>query len=531
MANMPGGAVFLCRCNGRVTSRLSLEEIRWWLQQRQPGISVVIGDNLCQSHVMSQTIREHQVLPAVVAGCSHLESEIGLWREPEKRPVNPDSVGTVDLVREVVAPYDDAHLADRARLLLWAQVKRQEHFRGVPASARRVQFVRAQGEISRRDLFQSLVPRYRVTPYIDTSLCLGETCRVCRAGCDSRAISAPDRTISIDSTDCRGCGVCTTLCPRQAIIYPNFSLDQLEAEIEGLLLRDTGQWPRSIAFVCRSSQHPDLDTGVLPVEVPCLGLISPGLMLRALDSGAQGLALVSSRDKCRMKLDCSNWKGTVRFVQRLLQHWGLEPDRVTAVDEAELARKLPLWAGRVARLEPTSFTSSQSTALPDKALGLPAAILAMSEKLGATATGEIAAGTVPFGKIVLDAARCTGCGVCATHCPTNALADVRATGSCRLVFRQQACIGCGQCVEVCPESCLQLTRILEVGRLSQEPQMIFEGEFVHCRVCGQPFAPKAMVDAVRARLGTTGQAALRLEMCPKCRMTGKVRPIKSGAGV
>ncbi len=532
MANMPEGGVFLCRCNGRVTSRLPLEEIRSSLERLQPGISVVIADNLCQSQVMTQTIREHQVLPAVVAGCSHLRSEIGLWREPDKCLFSPDSVGIVDLVSDVTARYSDADLVARATVLLWAQVKRQEKFTGVPPAARQVRFARAQGEISRRDLFHSLIPTYRVTPYVDSSLCLGDKCRICRAGCDSRAIASRDTAIAIDSVDCKGCGVCTTLCPRQAIIYPNFSADQLEAEIEGLLL-DCGQQlrPRLIAFVCQSSQQPDLDASVLPVSVPCLGMISPGLMLRALDRGAQGLVLISSARRCQLKLDCSNWKGTMQFVQRLLQYWGLEPERVTAIDEADLAHQLPLSAERVALLKPISFTSSQSTALPDKTLGLPAAILAMSEKLGARATGEIAAGTVPFGKIALDAARCTGCGVCAAQCPTNALADLKVAGACQLVFRQEACIGCGQCVDVCPERCLQLTRVLEVAKLNHQPQMIFEGEFVHCRVCGEPFAPKAMVDSVRARLGTTGEAALRLEMCPKCRMRGKVRPTKSGAGV
>jgi len=34
----------------------------------KPGLSVVIADNLCQSQVMSQLIREHQIQPAVLAG-------------------------------------------------------------------------------------------------------------------------------------------------------------------------------------------------------------------------------------------------------------------------------------------------------------------------------------------------------------------------------------------------------------------------------------------------------------------------------
>jgi ferredoxin len=161
---------------------------------------------------------------------------------------------------------------------------------------------------------------------------------------------------------------------------------------------------------------------------------------------------------------------------------------------------------------------------------LPAAILAMSEKLGAEATGKIAAGTVPFGKITLAVSKCTGCAVCAAHCPTDALADLKIAGSCRLLFRQESCVGCGQCVDVCPEKCLHLTKVLEVDKLSHELQVLFEDEFIHCRVCGAPFAPKAMIESIRSRMGVSGEAALRMEICPKCKMKGRVRLAKSGAG-
>jgi ferredoxin/coenzyme F420-reducing hydrogenase delta subunit len=505
--------------------------MREWLLGMKPGLSVVIADNLCQPQVMSQIIQEHQLQPAVLAGCSHLRSEIALWQEPEKCAFDPDSVGTVDLVRELELPYQNVDLIERARLLLWAQVKRQEKFAGVPLKARRAHFVRAQGEMSRRDLFQSLIPKYRVTPYVEPTKCLGEKCRICRSGCDSKAIVTDGNAISIDNANCKACGICTVLCPHQAIIYPNFSLDQLEAEVEGLLLNSSGQLqPRVIAMVCQSSQYPAFDPNVLPVNVPCLGMISPGLILRALDLGAQGFILISGKERCQFKLDCSNWKGTVQFVQRLLEHWGIEPERVTAFDEENLTQELPRFNRRIAGLAPTSLTPSQSTAIPDKGLALPAVILAMSEKLGAQATGKIASGTVPFGKITLDASKCTGCGICAAECPTDALTDLQVTDSCKLVFRQESCVGCSQCVDICPEKCLRLTRVLEVDKLNRQPEMIFEGEFVHCRICGAPFAPKAMIESVRARLGATGEAALRLEICPKCRMKGKTRLAKSGVG-
>jgi ferredoxin len=524
-------AVFLCRCNGRVSSKLPLEEMRDWLWQMKPGLNVVIADNLCQTQVVSQLIREHQAQPAVLAGCSHLKSEIALWQEPEKCAFDPDSVGIVDLVRELEALHQEADLVDRAKILLWAQVKRQEKFVGVPTNARRAHFIRAQGEISRRGLFQSLIPKYRVTPYIEPANCLGEKCRICRSSCDSKSIISDGKVVSIDSAECKACGVCTISCPHQAIIYPNFSLDQLEAEVEGLLTKTGNRLqPRVVAMVCQSSRYPALDANVLLMTIPCLGMVSPGLVLRALDLGAQGVVLISAKERCQLKLDCSNWKGTLQFLQRLLEHWGIEPERVSALAEENLSQGLPRFSGRIAELKPTSLTPSQSTAVPDKGMGLPAAILAMSEKLGTQATGKIAAGTVPFGKITLDASKCTGCAVCAAQCPTDALTDLKSTDSSKLVFRQESCVGCGQCVDVCPEKCLHLTKVLEVGKLNHEPQMIFEGDFVRCRVCGTPFAPKAMIESVRTRLGATGEAAQRMETCPKCRMKGKARLAKSGAG-
>ncbi len=471
-----------------------------------------------------------------MAGCSHLRSEISLWREPEKCIVDPDSVGIVDLLREVDAFYQDLDLLQRVRVMLWAQVKRQERFHTVPPKARKASFAKLQGEVSRRDLFQSLVPRYSVTPYIDSTKCLGEKCRICRTSCTFKAITSDEDVVSIDNANCKACGTCTISCPHQAIVYPNFSLDQIEAQVEGLLLdASVNLQPRIIAIVCQSvdaKANPFGQTpNVLPVEVPCLGMVSPRLMLRAFDLGAQGFLMISSKDKCRFKLDCTDWKGTVQFVQRLLEKWAIEPERVAAFDEGILSRELPRFNQMITTLAPTSLTPSQSTSIPEKSVALPAMILAMTEKLGVHAIGNIAAGNVPFGKLTLDASKCTGCGVCATVCTTGALSNLSATGSCKLVFRQEACIGCAQCVETCPEKCLHVTKVLQFDKLNHQTETIFEVEFVRCRSCGAPVAPKAMIDAVRSRLGTTGEAVSRLEMCSSCRMKGKPRLKKSGVGV
>ena len=52
---------------------------------------------------------------------------------------------------------------------------------------------------------------------------------------------------------------------------------------------------------------------------------------------------------------------------------------------------------------------------------------------------------------LIDPTRCTGCGVCAQLCPTNAVA-VRA--NLAIIVRPQACTYCDLCETYCPEGAI-----------------------------------------------------------------------------
>jgi len=53
----------------------------------------------------------------------------------------------------------------------------------------------------------------------------------------------------------------------------------------------------------------------------------------------------------------------------------------------------------------------------------------------------------------IDLSRCTACGLCVTHCPTQAVAMVE--GKPRIV-RPQDCTYCATCEDVCPEGAIDL---------------------------------------------------------------------------
>lgn len=56
---------------------------------------------------------------------------------------------------------------------------------------------------------------------------------------------------------------------------------------------------------------------------------------------------------------------------------------------------------------------------------------------------------------LVDAARCTGCGICVDACPDKAISV-----SGIAAVDQGRCVGCGACVRECPNEALTLGRVL-----------------------------------------------------------------------
>jgi ferredoxin/coenzyme F420-reducing hydrogenase delta subunit len=256
----------------------------------------------------------------------------------------------------------------------------------------------------------------------------------------------------------------------------------------------------------------------VPLEVPCLSMVSCWLLLRAFDMGAQGVALVPGREACQSGSEPGRWHGEVQFVRGLLEGWGIEPGRITALEGRGWQGELGRFARDVAKLAPTPLRASQPALLPRDGLAVPALISAIDDKLGRCLEGAVSAGSVPFGELTLDVSRCSGCGLCASDCPTGALELAADGNSCRLLFRHYSCVGCGQCVAVCPEECLRLEHTLRMEKLAGEGEVIFESEIMRCRDCGAAIAPAAMVNKVRGKLAGAQGLTWQLDTCPACRI-------------
>lgn len=420
--------------------------------------------------------------------------------------------------------------------------------KGIRQDRLKLRFSKPDGKISRRDLLKLVVPRYEVVPFIDSVSCRGsQECGLCLASCPLKAIKVETGAVTVDTTLCSGCGACLDACPFRAIVYPTYSLEHLDKEIEELLAAEgVSLEPGIIAFTCRTClpvsdeegvEQSAYPAGVVPLKVPCLAMASPWLLLRAFDRGVSGLALVYRQGKCPVGFDSNRWQQSIRFVQALLGGWDIEPERIRVFDVADDSRTMEQELDRFARemtgSGPTLLKGTEPVSVPPDGLLLPALIKGLRDKLGSPSKGAVTDGMVPFAKLALDGSQCIGCGLCARDCPTEALTALSSeeSGDYQLLFQHDLCIACGKCEEVCPEKCIGLERILEMDRLGGSTMVLFEDKIARCRECGSVIGPGVMIDRVRAKLQVMGDPVTsQLELCPECKVKANFGPGRAAEG-
>jgi ferredoxin len=414
-------------------------------------------------------------------------------------------------------------------LRLLTQVNRAGLSQEVPEDNLRLRPIGPNEKLSRREFFRMVKPRYEVIPFIDNAACgMAQGCLLCVENCPLHAIVSENREKRIEKRLCSGCGACVTACPRGAVVYPTFSPEELDREMEGLLHdAPPGLQPRMIAITCREEgDEPSGYPGnLLPLRVPCLALVSPWMLLRAFDRGAQGIAIIPGKRGCRMDCDLARWERNAGFLRELLKAWSVEPGRIQFFKpgddrDGDMERELEAFARKVEALPPTGLRPFQTKGIREKAPSLAALLQDVSAKLGLSQTGTVARGSAPFGIVEVDSSRCTGCGLCALDCPTEALTLLRKgeDDSYRILFQHGLCVGCGLCRKFCPEQCLSVERGLDLDKIGKGPSILFEDRISRCRDCGISLFPQAMIGRLGTKMSVAGNALWALDLCPVCRL-------------
>jgi ferredoxin len=115
-----------------------------------------------------------------------------------------------------------------------------------------------------------------------------------------------------------------------------------------------------------------------------------------------------------------------------------------------------------------------------------------------------------------DAEGCTMCGLCAAVCPTGAFRFDRGAVAATLDLDRSACVGCGHCAAICPEGVLSVERGVDLDALGRKAEPLKRSILARCLRCGEPVAPKAMLDRLRPMLEPALLTATE-QLCQRCR--------------
>lgn len=159
---------------------------------------------------------------------------------------------------------------------------------------------------------------------VDPDVC--GSCGLCEAMCPFNAVSRKDGEVCVDPFQCRGCGVCLPVCPTGALKSHQPSEKFLQM-IE--VLSAHGGNPKILAFCCSTCGYQAADNAGLRrlkynpntfvLEVTCSGRIDSEFILKALESGFDGVIVFGCRrGSCKYIDGISKAKSRIKVLRDLL---------------------------------------------------------------------------------------------------------------------------------------------------------------------------------------------------------------------
>lgn len=310
-------------------------------------------------------------------------------------------------------------------------------------------------------------------------------CLKCAAACTSGCISLEDGELVIDAAKCVGCGTCATVCPTCALE----SLNPSDAELKAACLRAVRGDEVVIACGQMEAALGDLLVSGAAAFVVCAGRVDESLLAGlAADGVGRVTVLCGDCGQCAQRPGRDTAELVAETARQVLGAWGndlevvvtdVSPASVLAsgADEAagEVARaayfaqvrscpplreaegvRVGSSAGQDAPKHPAHSLHVMKDGtlphfIPDRRERLLDALAQLGEPEGDKLETRL------WGAVVIDGTKCVSCRMCATFCPTGAIAKFDdADGTLGVTHTPGDCVKCGSCRDVCPADAITL---------------------------------------------------------------------------
>ena len=105
------------------------------------------------------------------------------------------------------------------------------------------------------------------------------------------------------------------------------------------------------------------------------------------------------------------------------------------------------------------------------------------------------------GRPIFDAAKCTGCGGCASNCPAREILVIDICQEIRILkYLGRRCAYCGRCADVCPEKAITMSLEFEnatdsIGDIGQKLELFMST----CQRCGRCFKEPSPLEQLKMK--------------------------------
>jgi ferredoxin len=325
------------------------------------------------------------------------------------------------------------------------------------------------------------------------------SCRSCVEHCPTKSISFSNKQIEIDE-NCLECGICSTVCPTNALLLNRPPLKQVISEL-------FHQCEQNEKVYLHCEKMPVSDKNVVSVSVPCLGMIPREawvsilnkcqiLTLYHTDSGCTSCEITTGETVWKKELDAGEkMAGSAMKITSDITHSAkpksFDIDRRAFLssffNEIKATNKLA-FKELIGNSEVLSYQEKrQENTLSKVKRELDEVSLHLYEKM----TNESA---LPYmNKRALFLAHlkeketlqkqkdirlptitddCNFCGACTILCPTDALKIDTENNQVSITLNPATCVDCSLCEDICFTNSIQLHHIQNSTLLKQEQRLI-----------------------------------------------------------
>lgn len=360
-------------------------------------------------------------------------------------------------------------------------------------------------------------------------------CQACLSVCSADAISPAGEGIEVNPYLCQGCGTCSTVCPGGAIGYRWPALSQAVRMTREM--RGRADSSPVVLILYRQHEDPAVDHAFeRSLPATAMGVAVEEVTAFGLDFWAAQLCNGFRRIVIRMDSplepeapDMQALQHQARLLAEIVRPFGYDDDPVVLVSSADSQTAILAVIEQEQHRNRPAITPAGFEVFNDKRQTFRQCIDYLRQQTGLTPPvvplshlPQAPGHTIPFGRVVVDAAACTLCMGCVSVCPAGALLDDPQLP--RLRFIESGCLQCGLCEQACPESAITLAPQFNADSASARQTEVLVEEAPFCCIrCNRPFATRRIIDNILAKLEghwmfSDDSAQRRLKMCEDCRV-------------